>query len=232
MKIGIFTDSHYSSQEITCGKRYNSKSLEKIRDAYMYFEESGCDLAICLGDLIDKENNHEKEMENLGRVAEVISKSSIPTVCLMGNHDAFALSEEEFYTILGKNCKPRTLCMDNKNFLFVDACYFKNGKHYQPGDSDWTDTFYPKEEEVAQLLAGLNEDSYVFMHQNIDHAISQDHRLFNADKMCRLIEDSRVVKAVYQGHYHPGKYSESGNVQYVTFPAMCEGDGRWYVVEI
>ena len=30
MKIGIFTDSHYSSQETTCnGERFNSKSLEK-----------------------------------------------------------------------------------------------------------------------------------------------------------------------------------------------------------
>ena len=33
MKLGIFTDSHYSSQEVTCGNRYNSRSLEKIRKA-------------------------------------------------------------------------------------------------------------------------------------------------------------------------------------------------------
>ena len=232
MKIGIFTDSHYSSQEITCGKRYNSKSLEKIRDAYVYFENSGCDLVICLGDLIDKENNHEKEIENLRRVAQLINKSSVPTVCLMGNHDAFAFEQDEFYEILGKKCQPRTLRIKNKNLLFIDACYFKNGKHYQPGDSDWTDSFYPKAEEFVQSLAGLSGDSYVFIHQNIDCTISQDHRLFNADKICRLIEDSGVVKAVYQGHYHPGKCSKAGNVRYVTFPAMCEGDGRWYVIEI
>ena len=33
MKIGIFTDSHFSSAEVTCGNRYNSRSLEKIRRA-------------------------------------------------------------------------------------------------------------------------------------------------------------------------------------------------------
>ena len=33
MKLGIFTDSHYSSSELTCGCRYNSRSLEKINNS-------------------------------------------------------------------------------------------------------------------------------------------------------------------------------------------------------
>ena len=72
MKLGIFTDSHYSSQEITCGNRYNSRSLEKIKQAYCYFEEEKCDLVICLGDLTDKESTHEKEVENLSKIAQLI----------------------------------------------------------------------------------------------------------------------------------------------------------------
>lgn len=59
MKLGIFTDSHYSSHEITCEKRYNSRSLEKIKEAYALFEKEKCDLAICLGDLTDKEDTLE-----------------------------------------------------------------------------------------------------------------------------------------------------------------------------
>ena len=34
MKIGLFTDAHYSSQELTCGKRRNRLSLGKLREAY------------------------------------------------------------------------------------------------------------------------------------------------------------------------------------------------------
>ena len=30
MRIGIFTDPHYSSKEVSCGVRYNSLSLKKI----------------------------------------------------------------------------------------------------------------------------------------------------------------------------------------------------------
>lgn len=56
MKLGIFTDSYYSTAEVTCGKRYNNKSLEKIQEAYKHFQTEKCDFVICLGDFIDKEN--------------------------------------------------------------------------------------------------------------------------------------------------------------------------------
>ena len=113
MKIGLFTDSHYSSQEVTCGCRYNNQSLRKIREAYTAFEAADCDLVICLGDLTDKEDTHQKEAENLREIAELIAASPIPTVCVMGNHDAFTMSAEEFYGILG-GCVPENRELDGK----------------------------------------------------------------------------------------------------------------------
>ena len=53
MKVGIFTDSHFSSAEVTCNNRYNNKSLQKIKRAYEYYDKEKCDMVICLGDLID-----------------------------------------------------------------------------------------------------------------------------------------------------------------------------------
>ena len=122
MKLGIFTDSHYSSQEITCGNRYNSRSLEKIKQAYCYFEEEKCDLVICLGDLTDKESTHEKEVENLSKIAQIISNSPLKTVCLMGNHDAFALCENEFYDILGLS-KYELIEADGKTLISASSIW-------------------------------------------------------------------------------------------------------------
>ena len=68
MKMGLFTDSHYSSAEMTCGNRYNSKSLYKIKKAFEYFQNEKCDLVVCLGDLIDKEDDHKKEVKNLKEI--------------------------------------------------------------------------------------------------------------------------------------------------------------------
>ncbi|MBE5818655.1 MAG: hypothetical protein E7312_06320 [Clostridiales bacterium] len=231
MKLGIFTDSHYSSQEITCGNRYNSRSLEKIRQAYCYFEEEKCDLVICLGDLTDKESTHKKEVENLSKIAQVINNSPLKTICLMGNHDAFALCENEFYDILGLS-KPELIEADGKTLIFIDACYFKSGIHYMPGDTDWTDTFYPHVKHLKKLIDDSENEVYIFIHQNLDTNIPQNHRLYNCDEINQILHESKKVKAVYQGHYHPGIKSKHGEINYVAFPAMCENENAYFIENI
>lgn len=231
MKIGIFTDSHYSSQEITCGNRYNSKSLSKIKDAYRFFESQKCDLILCLGDLIDREISHSQEIANLKEIAGVINRSPIKTVCVMGNHDAFAFTESEFYEILS-GCKPKTIQQNHKTLLFLDTCYFRNGSHYQPGDTDWTDTYYPHVEDLQQSLNASCGDVSVFLHQNLDPSIRSDHRVYNAEAINVLLQKSGKVKTVFQGHYHPGDTHVHNGIRYVTFPAMCEQENAYFIEEI
>ena len=116
--------------------------------------------------------------------------------------------------------------------LFWDACYFKNGSHYAPGDTDWTDSFLPNDEGIHKKLASSAEDTYIFVHQNIDPAIRADHRIFNADKVFAIINESGIVKTVFQGHYHPGCHSEYSGVNYITLPAMCEGENAFWTYDI
>lgn len=231
MKIGIFTDSHYSSQKVTCSNRYNSKSLQKIKEAYAYFKSQNCGLVICLGDIIDKENDHIKEIENLKSVAKVIQNSNIKTICLMGNHDAFCFDTDEFYSILG-TCRPENISEHDSLLIFCDACYFHTGEHYKPGDSDWTDTFYPHAEQLKECIARQDKNIYIFMHQNIDPSVPQTHCLSNADELRRIFEDSGKVKAVYQGHFHSGNTSEVNGIKYVTLPAMCERERAYFTIEV
>lgn len=231
MKIGIFADSHYSSADITCGCRYNNQSLRKIKEAYSFFEKEKCDLAVCLGDLIDTESSVEMEILNLREIAKVIQKSVIPTVCLMGNHDAFVLERDKFYETIGGS-PIEELSIDGKRLIFLDACYFKNGCHYSPGDTDWTDCFLPNENNFKAKLEDITEDTYVFIHQNIDPAVMANHRIFNADEIFSIINESNVVKCVFQGHYHPGYDSEYNGVRYITLPAMCEKENAFWVYDI
>lgn len=231
MKIGIFTDSHYSGKEVTCGRRFNNQSLRKIGEAYRHFEENECDAVICLGDLIDTEDTIEKEMANLAEIAKIIKASPLPTVCLMGNHDAFVLTPSRFYSILGID-PPKTICADGKRLIFLDACYFKSGVHYAPGDSDWKDTFYPLTAALKEELLASPVPTYIFLHQNIDPAIREDHRLSNSEEILRVIHECGTVKAVLQGHYHPGMESVHNGVTYVTLPAMCENEAAYWIFEL
>ena len=232
MKIGIFTDSHYSSQEITCGIRRNSESLRKIKEAYKFFKKETCDLVISLGDLIDIEDDHNKEINNLKQISEVIRQSDIPTICVMGNHDGFAFEAEEFYQILGENCRPETITDNKTNLVFIDACYFENGEHYYPGDFDWKDTYYPLTKELKTELDSLSGEIYIFIHQNIDPEICESHCLKNDEEVRSILEKCGKVKTVYQGHYHNGNKNTHNGINYFTYPAMCEDENRYYVLEV
>ncbi len=222
MKLGIFTDSHYSSAELTCGCRYNNRSLEKIKEAYRIFEDAGCDLVLCLGDLTDTESTYEKECENLRACAAVMDASPIPTLCLMGNHDAFVFTEDDFYDILGQKHRPQTIMTDAAALYFLDACYFADGTHYQPGGGDWTDTYYPHTAELQKQLAVTDTPACIFLHQNLDLAIPQNHRLSNDALIRQILEESGCVTHVVSGHYHPGKESVVNGIRYLTLPALCE----------
>lgn len=235
MKIGIFTDSHFSSAEITCGKRHNSASLDKIAEAYRYFEaDPECVLVICLGDLIDREGDHQKEIQNLTAVAEIIRESRLHTVCVMGNHDAFTFTRNEFFEIVGSMCRtPLNIkCSNGTTLLFLNTCYYASGESYAPGEGDWKDTFFPRMQELEACLNDAEGDVYVFMHQNIDPIVPENHRLSNDAEVREMLERSGKVKTVFQGHYHKGSECELNGIKYITYPAMCEGEGRRYIIEI
>ena len=233
MKLGIFTDSHYSSQEITCGRRYNSRSLDKIRRALADFRAAGCDLVLCLGDLIDREESHDLEVENLRTVAEALDAEDIPIYILRGNHDGFCFTEAEFYEILGEDRRPSDLTAENKTLLFLDACFYADEAPYDPaGSHDWTDTCLPRPEALANRLSADQGDIYVFLHQNIDPNIREDHRVKNADAVREILEQSGCVRRVFQGHYHRGAENEHNGILYTTFSAMCESENAVYIVEL
>lgn len=150
----------------------------------------------------------------------------------MGNHDAFRFETAEFYHILGEQYRPQLTSVEENHFLFLDACYFKTGMHYMPGDEDWTDTYFPHTNELERTLAALNGNIYIFLHQNIDPAVCPLHRLYNATELCSIIRQHSNVRAVYQGHYHPGMKSEYDGIPYITLPAMCENTDAYYVINI
>lgn len=230
MKIGIYTDPHYSSQEITCGNRYNNKSLTKMAEAYNDFKKAGCNLVICLGDLTDTEETKEKEIFNMRKIMTFLSFYSMPTAVVMGNHDAYVFEPNEFYALLG-GCKPRDWVMGDTTLLFLDANYNPDGTPYQPHAFHWDKCYIPTE-GLRERLANAEGDVYVFLHQNLDPTCPADHRPVNADEVCKILADSGKVKAVYQGHFHWGADTERDGIRYVTLPAMCCYDNTHKIIEI
>lgn len=230
MKIGLYSDPHYSSQELTCGNRYNNRSLEKMKAAYADFAAAGCDLILCLGDLTDTEDTREQEAANMQEIAALFAACPIPTAVVMGNHDAYVFEPEDFYALLG-GCAPRDLQAEGKTLLFLSANHNPDGTPYHPHAFHWDKCYLPTE-DLARRLAAAQGDVYVFLHQNLDAACPADHRPVNADEVCRILAASGKVKAVYQGHFHWGQDTVTDGIHYVTLPAMCCYDNTHRIIEI
>ena len=230
MKIGLYSDPHYSSQEITGGNRYNRRSLDKMRAAYEDFIAAGCDRIICLGDLTDTEDTKEQEVANMREIADFFAACPIPTTVVMGNHDAYVFEPSEFYALLG-GCAPQDLIIEGKTLLFLSANHNPDGTPYQPHAFHWDKCYLPTE-GLAQRIADAEGEVTVFLHQNLDAACPADHRPANADAVCRLLAESGKVTAVYQGHFHWGADTVTDGIHYVTLPAMCCYEDTHRIVEI
>ena len=231
MKIGLFTDTHYRCKDSEGGRNFNS-ACEKVARVLDIFKSEKCDLVICLGDLIDKEPSHEKEIDNLKKLSTLFDASGLDIIALMGNHDGFCFTKDEFYSVLGEKYEPKAMLIGDKALIFLDACYFASGVHYAPGDTDWKDTCYPHAAALQSELAACPCPTCIFIHQSIDPAIREDHRLSNSAELFHIIEESGVVKTVFQGHYHPGQSSFYQGVRYITLPAMCENEAAYWVFEV
>ena len=221
MKIGIFADSHYSTKELSCDTRRNSLSLSKLTAAAK--ELSECELIVCLGDLIDTDTNHEQETQNLKDIAMFLNSFKIPVICVMGNHDAFLFTSEEFQEITAFIVAPYHFEADGKQLIFLDASYTKSGIHYTPGDVDWTDTDIPYHTDIEGWLNESDLPAYVFTHQNLDPSLPENYQIHLAEKIRSIFEASKKVKAVYQGHYHHGNTNQINGIDYITLNALCEG---------
>ncbi len=230
MKIGLYSDPHYSSQELTGGNRYNSRSLDKMKAAYADFEAAGCDLIICLGDLTDTEDTREREIANMGEIAALFAACPIPTLCVMGNHDAYVFEPDEFYALLG-GCEPLDWVDEGKTLLFLSANHNPDGSAYRPHAFHWDQCYVPTE-GLAERLDAAEGDVYVFLHQNLDAACPADHRPVNADEVQDILAAAGNVKTVYQGHFHWGSDTEKDGVRYVTLPAMCCYENTHRIIEI
>lgn len=234
MKLGIFTDPHYSSLTVTCQTRRPSLSLGKMKEAFAAMAD--CDLILCLGDLVDDCGDSVKNREILAQAAALFRTSPVPAYSLMGNHDYHAFRREEFAEITGGITPPPTLRLCGKTLLFPDSAYREDGVSYSGNPFDWTDSFLPAAELDflrTELADPRTTETYVFLHQNLDPDVEMHHIIRNAAEARAIIAGSAKVKTVFQGHYHPGHENTVDGIPYVTLPAMCEGEeNRFFLLEI
>ncbi|MFQ5631334.1 MAG: metallophosphoesterase [bacterium] len=224
--FGLVADVHYADKTMRIN-RYYRESIAKLEQCVETFSHNRLPFAVHLGDFVDSAEDKQTELGYLATIRQTFSAFKGPKHFVMGNHDLFAFSKEEYL----KNCNAPTdtgyYAFDEAGFHFVvlDANFMKSGEAYDSGNYKWTDTNInpPQIEWLAQdLRNAASKKTIVFVHQNL-FGEDTPYGVKNAPAVREILEKAGNVLTVFQGHYHKGGHRKINGIHYLTHKALVDG---------
>ncbi|MBL7188139.1 MAG: metallophosphoesterase [Phycisphaerae bacterium] len=230
-RFGIVTDCHYADAE-AAGTRFYRQSPDKLAECVELMNAEKVDFLIELGDFKDQNTPpvEQKTLSYLEAIEEVFQKFHGPAYHVLGNHDLDSISKEQFLTRaentnIDSDRSYYSFDVNRLHCIVLDANYRGDGADCDHGNFDWTDANVPTAELawLVQDLAAASGPVIVFTHQLLDGIGSVYVK--NADQVRQILQASGRVLAVFQGHHHPGSYSNIAGIHYYTLKALVEGTG-------
>lgn len=233
LRFGIVTDSHYADRE-PAGTRYYRESLAKMVEAMEEMNKLKVNFVIHLGDFKDESSNPTEEttLLYLKKQEEAFAKFKGPRYHVLGNHDADSISKQQFLgNVLNTGIvnDKSYYSFDNKgiHFIVLDADFKTDGSPYENGNFVWTDSFIPQQQLqwLRDDLAQTKLPVIVFVHQLLDDVNDHDFCVKNAKQVREVLQESKKVLAVFQGHRHEERYNKMEGIHFCTLPGMVDYSG-------
>jgi len=149
-----------------------------------------------------------------------------PCYTVIGSHDVYDLTKEEFLTILDITDTYYSFDVGAYHLVILDAQYNKKGEDY--GRVVFMKQGNIPEPELAWLkedLANTIKPTIVCIHQPLDvnfELTAGGPLVFNHKEVQTILAESGVVVAVFQGHTHENGYTEIDGIHYLTFAALFD----------
>lgn len=246
-RFGIVTDIHYSEAPDNVGlNRYYHQAGEKLAEFVEVMNDEKVDFIVELGDLKDQRTPpaEAETLEFLHTIENTLRKFNGPVYHVLGNHDHDSISKSQFLESVSNGFhKAKNYYSFNKNgihFVVLDANYNLNGEKYDHGNFDWTKAYIPQD-QLNWLKNDLKKDSLpavIFIHHQLDSPLVEDtrHCPENAQEVRKILEDSKKVSLVFQGHFHKGQKNILNNICYYTLKSLVSGSGpdhnNYAIIEI
>ena len=231
VRFGLVTDVHYADIEPR-GTRPYRESLAKLRECVTVLGREKPDFLVELGDFKDQDDKPDqaRTLGYLRRVESVFAGFAGPRYHVLGNHDVDSLSKAQFLANAPNPGVPAEwgyyrFDVRGVRFLALDADFQANGEPYDRGNFAWSDCNIPLAEMdwLRSELTASPKPVVVFIHQQLDG--QGDYYVRNAAAVRVLLEGSRKVLAVFQGHRHEGAFSRIKGIPYYTLKGLIEGSG-------
>lgn len=228
LSLGLLTDIHYADKN-TLGTRAYRDSLLKGKDAAEFFKIKKPAAIICLGDLIDAAPSVDTEISYLTAICKVLNIAGIPRHHVLGNHCVATLKKEEFFKYAKSANTEGHYSFDLKgtHFIVLDACYNSKMEPYGRNNFVWHDSnMTPQEIEwLKEDLAETKLPTVIFTHQRLDVDRPNKYAIKQSVEVRKILEESKKVRVVFQGHSHKNELAEVNEIPYCTLAAMVEGEG-------
>lgn len=232
LRFGMVTDTHYADR-IPKGLRHYRESSAKMAECVARMNEQQVDFLIELGDFKDQNQptSEASTLENLKAIESVYGRFKGPRYHVLGNHDVDSISKQQFLEHIentGIESDTNYYSFDAKglHFIVLDPNYKADGSDYDHGNFDWQEAHIPDPqlEWLRNDLAKTSSPAIVFIHQPLD---PRGEKVFvsNANQVRQVLQESKQVLAVFQGHLHGGYHTRIGGIHYYTLKAMVEGTG-------
>ncbi len=232
LSFGLVTDLHYADTEAR-GIRYYSESAGKLDECVQLMNDRKVNFLVELGDFKDLREtaSEESALRDLSTIESVFSGFDGPRYHVLGNHDMDCISKSQFHARTANTGIPAgasyySFDCKGVHFIALDANYTSDGSDYGHGQFSWTDSNIPPKQLtwLEHDLASTRKPVIVFIHQQLDP--NGGFSVRNAEQVRSVLEKSRKVLAVFQGHCHDGFYSQIEGIHYYTHKAAVDGSGE------
>lgn len=226
MRFALISDVHLGPQASHHGKLRKLTHLsEELIAAFVQRARSELnpDLVINLGDVIEDESA-ELDLERYARFVAMLRETGKPVLHVAGNHDTINLRPEQLCALWG-NSSQATYSQDHGGIHFAVLRTIEHpGKLIElPADQiRW----------LEADLARTSLPSIVLMHHPASEMRLEGNRWFEKyPHLCRVverralrqvIEQSRKVLAVFNGHCHWNHLDVIAGIPYITLQSLIE----------
>mgnify|MGYP001063138947 CR=1 FL=1 len=234
LRIGVVTDVHVHDADSPVEKKVMTNYAERMTAFVDAMNAWPADIVIELGDLVNGAFVMGGAPGDMTRIAGLLDEAVTllspfygPIHYVVGNHDLYNLSKDQFLSAVGKDETYYSFDLGGFHFVILDAEY------NHPGEEDYDHVFMrvkcriPRH-EIEWLhsdLAGTTLPTIVCIHQPLDSsfdATAGGPPVVNNQEVRQVLSDSGVVIAVFQGHDHDNRYQQIDGIHYVTFAAMVD----------
>lgn len=226
LTIGIVTDLHFGPEASFQGKlrKMTHQAPELARDFVRQMNEVVRPaLVVNLGDDIEDES-HEVDLQRYTECQSILRGARAPLVNVAGNHDLIHLNRDELGRLWNRT-GPLYYAFD------VDGWHFVVLHTIERQDVEIR-VPEPQIEWLRADLAAADSPTVVFMHHSASEQVLDDSRWWPGRShlalvkeratLRRIFEESRRVRAVFNGHLHWNHLDVIAGIPYVTVQSLIE----------